>query len=91
MPRLRSSWPPHQELIVAAQRVTQRHVQRPDVVTAGTELKWTWNPETRGLGYAHYMRPRVAADRWSSSASRSRISSRRSTTSESRPRRPPSS
>ena len=44
----------HQELIVAAQRVTQRHVQRSDVVTAGTDLKWMWNPETRGLGYAHY-------------------------------------
>jgi hemoglobin/transferrin/lactoferrin receptor protein len=44
----------HQELIVAAQRVTQRHVQRSDVVTAGTDLKWTWNPETRGLGYVHY-------------------------------------
>ncbi len=29
----------NQELIIAAQRVTQRHVQRSDVVTAGTELK----------------------------------------------------
>jgi hemoglobin/transferrin/lactoferrin receptor protein len=45
----------HQNLIVAGQRVTQRHVHRPDVVKAGTELKWEWNPETRGLGYAQYM------------------------------------
>jgi hemoglobin/transferrin/lactoferrin receptor protein len=45
----------HQELIVAVQRVTQRHVQRSDVVTAGTELKWMWDPETRGLAYAHYI------------------------------------
>jgi outer membrane receptor protein involved in Fe transport len=45
---------PHQELILAAQRVTRRHVQRPDLVAAGTELKFVWNPETRGLGYAHY-------------------------------------
>lgn len=44
----------NQELIVAGQRVTQRHVQRSDVVTAGTDLKWMWNPETRALGYAHY-------------------------------------
>jgi hemoglobin/transferrin/lactoferrin receptor protein len=44
----------HQELIVAVQRVPQRHVQRSDVVAAGTELKWMWDPETRGLGYAHY-------------------------------------
>ena len=45
---------PHHELIVAAQRVTQRHVQRADVITSGTDLKWMWNPETRGLVYAHY-------------------------------------
>jgi iron complex outermembrane receptor protein/hemoglobin/transferrin/lactoferrin receptor protein len=45
----------NQQLIVAGQRVTQRHVQRPDVVAAGTELKWEWDPETRGLAYAHYV------------------------------------
>ena len=45
---------PHHQLIVAGQRVTQRHVQRSDVVVAGTELKWMWDPQTRGLGYAHY-------------------------------------
>ena len=44
----------HQQLIVAGQHVTQRDVQRPDVVLAGTDLKWVWNPETRGLGYAQY-------------------------------------
>ena len=44
----------HQELIVAGQRVTQRHVQRADVVAAGTDLRWVWNPEARGLGYVHY-------------------------------------
>jgi hemoglobin/transferrin/lactoferrin receptor protein len=42
------------ELVVAGQHVTQRHVRRADVVAAGTDLKWEWNPETRGLGYAHY-------------------------------------
>ena len=45
---------PHQRLIVAGQRVTQRHIQRPDVVAAGTDLKWEWNPQRRGLVYAHY-------------------------------------
>jgi iron complex outermembrane receptor protein/hemoglobin/transferrin/lactoferrin receptor protein len=45
----------NQQLIVAGQRVTQRHVQRPDVVAAGTELKWEWDPETRGLVSAHYV------------------------------------
>jgi hemoglobin/transferrin/lactoferrin receptor protein len=46
---------PNQELVLAGQRATQRHVQRSDVVRAGTELKWMWNPETRGLGYARYV------------------------------------
>ena len=45
---------PHHRLIVAGQRVTQRHAQRSDVVTAGTELKWMWDPQTRGLAYARY-------------------------------------
>jgi hemoglobin/transferrin/lactoferrin receptor protein len=45
---------PHHQLIVAGQRVTQHHAQRSDVVTAGTELKWMWDPQTRGLGYVHY-------------------------------------
>jgi hemoglobin/transferrin/lactoferrin receptor protein len=44
----------NQTLTVAAQRVTQRHAQRADVVKAGTDLKWTWDPETRSLGYVHY-------------------------------------
>ena len=47
----------HQELIVAGQRVTQRHVQRADVITAGTDLKWTWNPETRGARLRPLHRP----------------------------------
>ena len=44
----------HQKIIVAGQRVTQRHVQRADIITSGTDLKWMWNPETRGLLYAQY-------------------------------------
>jgi outer membrane receptor protein involved in Fe transport len=44
----------HQEVIVAAQRVTQRNVQRSDVITSGTDLEWMWNPETRSLLYTRY-------------------------------------
>ena len=44
----------HQDLTVAAQRVSQRHIQRADVVAAGSDLKWMWDPATRGLVYAHY-------------------------------------
>ena len=54
MRRRHSGSPLISELIVAAQRVTQRHVQRSDVITSGTDLKWVWNPETRGSVYAHY-------------------------------------
>lgn len=44
----------HHALTVAAQRVTQRRMQRSDLLTAGADLKFQWNPETRGLVYAHY-------------------------------------
>jgi hemoglobin/transferrin/lactoferrin receptor protein len=62
---------PRQRLTASVQSVHQDDVPRTDMLSAGTDLEYEWNPETRTLGHASYVidRPWSFADNLSLSAS----------------------